>query len=471
MVRDIYLSFLIQVVSVLVIYSIISKHIKLPLIVRILTLLAYITTPIAKIFSGVASLLYLADLFPIFLLFYIFIRPKIVIRLYNNLFFLILFSFLIVVPLVTTCILVIEGNYFPIGREMMEMGIWFYRNINLLITFGVGICVSLNSEGIKDFIKINIVLGLLLGCLGILNYTVSPINMSTFEIILWQESIPEWYQNIRVTLGFLGLFRSSVGQWFAMLALLSVGTYGIWERRFSFIQIVTIVISIIIVILSGSRAGLVGLMIGMFMFLILQKRKAIGIVLIFISLMLIFSFFFNSESSLSIIWARYHIFQNEDISTKARMLALQEGVKYLLSDVESMLLGVGATNLERVYEISGLYGLHNEYIGFIFRGGLLGFILIIVFESLILKKFLGLISKVDKNILLIVNTIIVITVVNMIIALSQSFLIQDYATYIVIYYIYLLYGVFIGAKWTPYKDNYNLERVKYNSKGGKEWQI
>jgi O-antigen ligase len=465
MYKEIYLSFLIQVVSVLVIYFIILRHIKLPLVIRILTLIAYITTPIVQIFSGVASLLYLSDLFFILLLCYLLIRFTIVIRLSNNLFFCLLFLFLIVIPLVNSCILVIVGKYFPAGREMIGMIMWFYRNVNLLITFGVGILASLNAEGIKDFIKINIILGLLLGCLGILNYIGNPINMSAFEILLWQGNIPEWYQNSRVTLGFLGLYRSSVGQWFAMTALFSLGTYGIWKGWFSFIQIITTIISITIVFLSGSRAGIIGIMIGMFMFLILQKRKAIVVILIFLSLVLIFSFFFNSESEMSILWARYQIFQNEDISVESRMVGLQEGVKYLLSHPQSLVLGVGATNMERVNEISGLYGLHNEYIGFIFRAGLLGSILLIIFQVFILKRFIGLNLKVHKAILPIIDTIIIITIVNMIIALSQSFLIHDYATYTLNYYIYLLYGVFIGAKWTPFQYNYNLEHVKYKYKG------
>ena len=468
MVRDIYLSLLIQVTSILVAYYLISKYIKLPLIVRILTVSAYITVPIYKAFSGVASFIYLSDLMPIILLFYILIvRPKTNKRLYNNLFFLLVFSFLIVVPLATTSILVIEGSYLPAKRDMMEMGIWFYRNINLLVVFSIGICVSLDSEGIKDFIRLNVVLGLILGCLGILNYTVSPVNMSTFEIVLWQGNIPEWHTNTRLTLGFLGIYRSSVGQWFSMLALLSAGTYGIWKRWFSFIQIVTIVVSTIVVILSGSRAGLIGLIIGLFLLLILQKRKAVKIILSSLSLLLIFFSFIHSKSIISIISARYNIFHSPGISAESRITGLQKGVKYLFSNAGGMFLGTGATNMKKVYEISGLYGIHNEYVGFIFRSGLLGSILLIIFEILILKKFLGLISKVDKNVLPIVNSIIIITVVNMIIALSQDFLIQDYATYTLVYYFYLLYGVFLGAKWHPYKGNNNPESVRYSSMGEK----
>jgi len=451
--KEIYLSFIIQVVSLLVVYFIISRHIKLPLIIKILTLIAYITNPIAKIFSGVASLLYLSDLLFIFLFLYILLRPVIFKRFYNNLFFRLLFIFLIVIPLVNSFILIIIGKYNLEGREILGFVIWFFRNINMLITLGIGIWAGLNAERIKDFIKINIIFGLLLGCLGLINYFGSPINMSTFEELLSQADNQEWQLNTRLTLGFLGLFRSSVGQWFAIIALLSLGTYGIWKSWFSYIQIITIIISIIIVFLSGSRAGMIGLMIGILIFMILQRRKFLIIVPIFFSIILLCYIFFNTQYELSYLWTRYRIFENEDVSKELRLKGLQKGVVYLLNNIDTLFLGVGATNMAKVYEISGMYGLHNEYFGFIYRAGLLGFILLIIFEGFILKTFINLRINVDKNILLIINTIIIITIVNMIIALSQSFLIHDHATYTLNYYIYLLYGVFIGTRWISPNEN------------------
>lgn len=448
MTVEIYYFLLLQVTFVVALYVFFFRSKKIPSIIKLLIIVAYITIPIAILIKGIASAIYISDLIAPLLILYLLRRPQLFSKLLINRYFLTLSAFLIILPLFCGGILALSGKYTLDLRDWMENGIWFYRNFVYLLVFGIGLSLKIGKEQVKNFIEMNLGFGVLLGLFGLVNYLGS-FNMAIFETISWGNVVPEWYQENSIGLGFMGLFRGSIGQWFSILVLLAIGSYHFVSPKFRKIACLTIIIGIVVILLSFSRIGFIGLIVGLAV-LSLSRIKSKGRVGLFVALfVLILCIVFTGE----IVRERFlpEIKQVQVINfgeaAVKRVLGWERSVKHFSDDFYSFLIGIGPANRESIYKITGIFGPHNEYLDIIYRTGIFGLMMLLWFLFIMLLRFLWIKGAVESFMKPVIWSLIAIVIANLVIALTQSHLLHDYATHTLGFYIYLLYGVFIGSHW------------------------
>jgi O-Antigen ligase len=443
---------ILQVVLGIAVYLLFFRTRDIPGMLKFLVVISYITMPVAIIIRGISSAIYLSDFILPVLLFYLLLNSSKIKALFRNRLVLILALLLLIVPFMSMSLLSIIWNKDPVGsRGWLEAGIWFYRNITLLLVFAVGISSKIKREQMRNFIYMNLVYAAILALLGLFNY-FGPINMSTFETFVGGGVLPQSYTGSRIGLGFLGLFRGSVGQWFTVMVLLAIASYRFLPRRARAFVWILVTAGIGVLLLSYSRAGFIGLIAGLIVLCFAGIRRR-GIQALFIALFALLLWF--------ILWpnlfqTRYNFitFKPQEVqklkleAEESRLTAWNSGFQYLGRNMDSFLVGVGPSNREVVYDIVGKYGAHDEYLDAIFRAGILELILMLLFLILVFLSFIRQKSKVDENsIKLVIWGFIAILTANVVIAVTQVHLLHDYATYTFGFYIYMLYGVFLGVYW------------------------
>lgn len=447
-----YFLLLMQGGIVCAIYLFILRHKKIPSIVKLIVIVAYVTIPIAILVKGIASAIYISDLIAPILIIYFLRRLQLFNNLLANKYFITLSALLIFAPFLSGAILIIIGKYLFSSRDLMDNVIWFYRNFTYLLVFGVGLSLRLDRGQIKEFIEINICYGVLLAILGLVNY-YGPFNMAIFETIE-SSGMPLRSSQSRIGLGFLGLFRGSVGQWFSMLVLLTIGAYHFISPKYRIISLLMIIAGIGVTLLSHSRSGFFGLVagIGVLGFSKIKLRRKIIVFLAFFVIVLWFNVkgedfsrrFFPKSSSVQLQSIDY----SDDPAAAARVSARKESFRYFSEHFGGLLLGIGPANRYGVYEITGLYGAHNEYMDVIYRSGILGSILLYVFLLMLFKFFVKCLQlETGRTFRSLIWSFIAIIAANVVMAFTQAHLLHDYATYTFGFYLYLLYGVFLGSHW------------------------
>jgi len=449
MTAEIYNLFFIQITLVVGIYVLFFREKKVPSIIKLLVITAYVTIPISIMVKGIASAIYLSDLIGFIIIFYFLMRLGLFRYLLINRYFLSLFILLILLPFSWGLVLELSGEYVLTLRDWIDNVIWFYRNFVYLLVFGIGLSYKINIEEAKEFIEINLGFAALLASFGILSY-VGHFNMAVFETIKWGGTIPVWFQKSHIGLGFMGLFRGSVGQWFVVVVLLSIGTFYFVSPKYRKVALITIIAGIGVILLSLSRAGFVGLVVGLTVFglLSMSNKRQIGlfVVLAFFSIGLFFGVVSTLKERFLPNWGHVEV-TGLGTATSLRLFGWQRSIEFFSHNFIHFLTGVGPVEREAVHEIAGIYGPHNEYLDVVFRSGFLGLVVLLWFLLIILLKFFRTRSKVDNFVKPVVGSLIAIIIANSVMALTQSHLLNDYATYTLGFYLYLLYGVFIGARW------------------------
>lgn len=452
MTTEIYYFLLIQAALVAVVYAVFFRRTNVPSIVKLLVVAAYITIPVAILIKGMASAIYINDLIVPVLILYFLKRPRRLEILLMNRYFLAAAAFLIILPLIWGSILVISGEHVLTARDWLEKGVWFYRNFVYLLVFGVGLSLMMNREQVKGFIEMNLGFGALLAILGLVSY-FGPFNMATFETIRWGGIVPEWFRENRMGLGFLGLFRGSVGQWFAMLVLLAVGSYYFVSPKFRKVALVVIIAGIGVILLSFSRIGFVGLIIGLLVLALSKVKSRRKMALVAALFAVTFFGVFGGDA------LRERFFEVEQIQVAAfgeaavqRVAAWEASIRHFSEHPHNFLIGIGPADREAIYEITGIFGPHNEYLDVIYRMGVFGLIMLLWFLFIILLKFLWVRSRAESFAKPVLWGLIAIIIANSAMALTQSHLLHDYATHTLGFYIFLLYGVFIGARWNEWVE-------------------
>jgi O-antigen ligase len=319
--------------------------------------------------------------------------------------------------------------------------IWLYRNLTYVALLAYGLSLRLTIGQVILFFQMNIVLAGILALMGFVGY-FGPVNLAFFEDLAAKELVQESYSENRIGLGFMGLFRGSVGQWFAMVALLIAGTYAVMPRRYRFLASVVMGASIGVILLSQSRAGLVGLGIG-FVLLSLLSQGWVPRVMAVVGV----------SGTVAWILLKQDVLANRAASIFSgaqnaydRVEAWGRAYSFFSRHADALLFGVGPANREMVFQVIGAYGAHNEYIDVVFRlgfvglVGLLGFLLVLILTLWKARNKFGW----EGRTILTTSTILVIA--NCVMGATQAHLLHDYASYTMGVYIYLLYGVVLGIK-------------------------
>ena len=130
-------------------------------------------------------------------------------------------------------------------RKDRQLGAWF--------SWQVTSWPGRESLG-RDYVTLSSRFAVVLAMIGVLHY-FTPLSVPVYERILRGGALPEGY--IDAGLGFMGLFRGATGQLMTSVALLSLaGTGRTWHG------VALPIVAGINVLMSGSRAGLLGFALG-----------------------------------------------------------------------------------------------------------------------------------------------------------------------------------------------------------------
>jgi len=389
MTEEIYNFFFIQITLVVAVYVLFFRNNKVPSIIKLLVVTAYVTIPISIMVKGIASAIYLSDLAGFIIIFYFLMRLELFRSLLINRYFLSLFFLLILLPFSWGFVLAISGEYALTIRHWIDNGIWFYRNLVYLLVFGIGLSLKINIEEAREFIEMNLGFAAVLASFGMLSY-FGPFNMAVFEIIKWGGTIPVWFQESHIGLGFMGLFRGSVGQWFVVVVLLSIGTFYFVSPKYRMLALMTIIAGIGVILLSLSRAGLVGLVFGLIVFGLLSLRNKRQVGLFIVVAVLSISVFLGTVGALRdrFLPNMGHVqVAGLGTATSLRLAGWQRSIDFFSHNLVHFLTGVGPVEREIIHNIAGIYGPHNEYLDIMFRSGFLGLALLLWFLFIILLRF------------------------------------------------------------------------------------
>ena len=418
---------------------------QLPPLLQFVTVIVYITSPAIVAEKGVQSALYLADLLLPFLLAYVLLRKRNT-WVVTDQRFLAVFLLLIVFPLLAGLAVLSfgGGDVDLLSRENKSTILWYYRNLTFLFVFALGIVSRADSNQAIAWLRLNVILASPLVLFGLLNYLGS-FNFSTFEVVIMQQNAEELsrLQHNRVGSGFMGMHRGAVGQWFGSLVIILLGSLSCFSRRWRLWVGAVVMGSICIVLFSYSRAGLVGLGVGVIVLAFFGRRPSqriyglLGLLLIVASI----------ASQYDVVGERVlSIWKVEDNSSAVRVSGWQRSLEVFSSDNSILLFGIGPTNRQRVFELVGTYGAHNEYLDSIYRMGLLGPIGLLFVLIVLTQTFLKIRNKMDERTRIFGSSALAVLFGNAAMALTQANFLQDYSGYTCGLYLFLLYGIVAGME-------------------------
>ena len=431
-----------QCAMLLAIHLLFFRRIDVPFSLKIILLVVYVTVPLALLVKGIQSAVYVSDLLLPVLLFSALVSPQ---GLPPSRRWLVtsLFLLIVILPVVLALCQVVLGDLRGgLGsRNVKGDIIWLYRNLTYVLVLRYGLSLNLTASQILAFIRMNIALAGVLALLGFANY-FGPFNLAIFEDLAWKEWVQESFRENRVGLGFMGLFRASVGQWFAMIALLSAGTYAVMPRRYRLLSALVMGASIGMILLSHSRAGLVGLGMGFVLLSLLangwvpKAMAVLGVCGTFVWILLRQDVLANR--AVSIFSGTQNAFD--------RVRAWEKAYDFFSQHANALLFGVGPANRETVFKVIGEYGAHNEYIDVLFRLGFFGLVGLIAILVVLLATLMAARNRFGPEGHAVLTTTAVLVIANCVMGMTQEHLLHDYASYTMGVYIYLLYGVILGIE-------------------------
>jgi hypothetical protein len=422
----------------------------LPIGIQLLAVCSFLTTPLALLVKGTQSAIYASDLLLPFLLASLLFQSRPQRPLQSPLVLTMVFS-LVLLPLLLTPFHVFSsgGDVSLGGRNAKGDLIWMYRNLTYLCIFSLAWASQLTRSQFLSFVELQIGLGGILAGIGLLHY-FGPVNLAVFEQLTWKEWVEEGYQITHIGLGFMGLFRASVGQWFSTLFLLIAGTWSLLSPRWRTGGLSLLILSSGMILLSHSRAGFVGLTVGVLMLSLLGQglhhRLIAGIaVIMLIGWIGVQGDLFTDRIG-SIVNGTQH--------ATDRVKGWERGFGFLTDHLDALMLGIGPANRQGVAAITGSFGAHNEYLDVIFRLGLFGLVGLLIMLALFLSATFGLRRRLDSQGKTIATTMGIIVIANATMGITQEHFLHDYASHTMGIYLYLLYGVGLGTlrtKETPHE--------------------
>lgn len=436
------LLFILQSAVLLLTYGLFFRKVDVPLGLKAVLIGAYGTVPLALLMKGIQSAIYISDLFlPAFLIAAL-STPRVASGPRRGLVTTLL-SLIVIFPLI---IAFVQGF---VGDQRGGLGsrningdvIWLYRNLTYVVVLWYGMSLRLAEHQVVSFVQMNVVLAGILGLMGFVSYFGS-VNLAIFEELAWKEWVEEGYGEQRIGLGFMGLFRASVGQWFAMVAILIAGTYSVLSRRYRISAVLVMGVSIGVILLSQSRAGLVGLGIGLLLLSVLAHGWVPRVTAIVGACGMAGWIVFKQDVLMNRAVSIFSGTQN----AHDRILAWGKSYDYFSQHTEAFFFGVGPANRDAVFKIIGEYGAHNEYIDVLFRLGFFGFVGLMGFLLALIAALLKARHRCGYEGQAILTTAVIVVIVNCVIGVTQEHLLHDYASHTMGVFIYLFYGLMLGIE-------------------------
>lgn len=356
-----------------------------------------------------------------------------------------LIALLLVIPLMAGAMAYALGNVEAIDRrESMETLLWFFRNLVFLCVFVFAARQRLDGERAIAFVKLVLLLSSISAALSMLSY-FGPINLAVFEMLSAQRDA-QWtmfIESSRIGSGFLGLFRASVGQWYVCIVLLAVASLGVLRAGYRLVAMAAIVLGIGVILLSYSRAGMVGLAVGLVALAIIgggRGQKIAAVVAVAITGAWLWL-------QADLVGARFEsITQASDDASVGRLHIWGLSLQLFGNDLGLLLSGTGPASRGRVYELIGGYGAHNEYIDIVYRMGVLGPIVLTIALFLMARTLWARRSSPDLGSRAFSTGVLAILLANCVMGLTQDHLIHDYSGHAAGVFIYFLYGLALSIR-------------------------
>jgi hypothetical protein len=433
-------TFVLHVGAITLAYLLCVDKRQIPIPLQILTVASFVTSPAVVLERGAQSAVYITDvLIPfVFLVKARHMQFDEIIHDGRVRAFLVL---LLGVPFFAgTLGLALGGADISLfSRSTNATVLWLYRNTCGVLVFMLALSMRLTFPQVIAWIRMNIALVSVVAGAGVVTYLTS-IDLAAFERIM-PEVDPERLHHInetRIGAGFLGLFRGSVGQWFGIQVVLLLGLLPALERRYWPWAFVGIILSVAVVLMSYSRAGIVGMAVGILTLSIfgrgLHQRGygVLGAVLVGVV----------AFTQLDLVGDRLEsIFTQGDRASGGRIVAWDRSLEVFATELEVLVIGVGPTNRQAVFHLIGAYGAHNEYIDAIFRMGVLGPIALLLVICKLVGSYWKLQRSREEQVRYLGSTMVAVIIANAAIGLTQANLLHDYSGYTCWLFMYLLYGV------------------------------
>lgn len=413
---------------------------EIPRPLQILTAAAFVTSPVVVLERGAQSAVYLTDIL-IPLIICVYARHMRMSEIVHDGRVLAFFVLLLGVPFFAGTLGFVLGgaDVSLLSRSTSATVLWLYRNACGILVFMLTISMRLTVSQVIAWIRMNLILVLVIAGAGVVTY-LTPIDLAAFERIM-PEVDPERLEHIdetRIGTGFLGLFRGSVGQWFGIQVVLLLGLLPVLERRHWPWALVGIVLSAAVVLMSYSRAGVIGMAVGILALSVFGQgwhQRSYGV---FGAMLVVIIGF----TQLDVIGDRLEsIFTQGDRASAGRIIAWERSLNVFAIEPETFAIGVGPTNRQAVFKLIGAYGAHNEYIDAIFRMGVFGPIAILVVLYKLMSSYWKLRGSEEPEVRYLGSTMVGVTIANAVIGLTQANLLHDYSGYTCWLFMYLLYGV------------------------------
>lgn len=433
-------TFLLHACAVAAAYLLLIDKKQIPIPLQVLTAASFVTSPAVVLQRGAQSAIYITDvLIPVVIL--LCIRQMQLDRIMKDGRVRALIMLLLGVPFVTGALgIVLNGADVSLfSRSSSATSLWLYRNVCGILVFMLVLSMRLTFPQVIAWIRMNMVLVVIVASAGVVTY-LTPLDLAASERIM-SEVEPDRLDHLdhtRIGTGFLGLFRGSVGQWFGIQVVLLLGLLPALERRHRLWALVGIVLSVTVVLMSYSRAGVVGMVVGILTLSVFGQgfyQRSYGALGAALVLAMTFT-------QLDVVGDRVEsIFTHGDHASGGRIVAWDRSLTVFASEFEVLAIGVGPTNRQAVFHLIGAYGAHNEYIDAIFRMGILGPIALFMVLYKLGGSYWKLQCARDKHVRYLGSTMIAVMIANAAIGLTQANLLHDYSGYTCWLFMYLLYGV------------------------------
>jgi len=427
------------------VYFLACKKIDLQPALRRLFLISAMATPAYVVLKGVISAIYIVDIVGVFLI-YLALRRFSQLQSLARKCALTLFCLLIIMPLFGTLanyILVSSSTEQFSSRGMLGLGIWMYRNLLYFSIFVIAASYKSDMAKYKNFIKFFLMMNFAVVLIGAIDYS-GLYDFSMYEFLLATVNPRASYHYTTTTFGwgFLGMFRGSVGQWFANTFLISIAASLMFKGLWRWFALLLALGSIGLIFCSLSRAGMVASMVGPIILMFFMGARGVRVLgpLLLIPLVLVPILKYDA------ITDRFNsIGSYASSKERNRVDGWGDAISHLSSDMLTFSIGNGATNRDGVAKLIGAYGAHNEYIDVFFRSGFFGFISMMVFIWQYWFSLLRIRRNAETSLDRIWLSIgPVILVQNCVIGIAQDHLYRDYSGFASGVIMYLLYGVFLS---------------------------
>ena len=431
-----------QLLTGLCLYLLFLRKKDVPWALAAIMLSVYITVPAIILVKGVQSAIFILDLLGPILAFYVLCHWQTLIKGadYSHVLLSILLIFL--PPLMLSVNIVRQGGQFGLSsRSTLTFYLWYYRDVEVFLIYLIASSAALTSNGFKELLKFNIAASGILALLGLLHYA-GVLNLAAYEGMADPGYFAAHYQHQDLGLGFMGLFRGAVGQWFATIIILIVGSQSLLPIKHRILAFIVVMMSIGAVLFSYSRAGLVGTAIGLATLGLLGKGIKQRILIAGIAIVIISYFTMYAN----LLGARYDTILTGAGGGAGRVTVWQRAIHYFSNNPGPLFLGVGPANYDATFKITGAYGAHNEYLDVIFQYGLFGLIVLIVFILFIFQSVIRLRIECENGLRPLYDTLFAIFVANCSIGLTQNHLIPAYSLVMSASFIYCTYGAMYGMK-------------------------